>query len=137
MAGNLAFCRRQLNPSSFNQSAPLSLFMQCIRRGCLKDDIDRANWKFLWGEEEDKRSIHPVAWKDICKPKSMGGLGFKNLPLMNKASLAKLEWRLLQEPNSLWVRVLTAKYGSILLVHMAEHSLWVQSPGGGTDMEDW
>jgi len=54
---------------------------------------------------------------------------------MNKASIAKLAWPLLQEPN--WVRVLTAKYGSILLVHMAEHFLLVQSPGGGTDMEDW
>ncbi|QCE03802.1 hypothetical protein DEO72_LG8g1829 [Vigna unguiculata] len=40
---------------------------------------------------------------------------------MNKASIAKLAWPLLQEPN--WVRVLTAKYGSILLVHMAEHFL--------------
>lgn len=87
-------------------------------------------------EEEDKRFIHPVE-RYMRKPKSMGGLGFQNLPLMNKASLAKQAWPLLQEPNCLWVRVLTAKYGSILLVHMAEHDFWVQSPGGGTDMEDW
>lgn len=31
--------------------------------------------------------------------------------MMNMALLAKLGWRLLQKPNSIWSRIMRAKYG--------------------------
>lgn len=40
----------------------------------------------------------------------MGGLGFKNLLLFNKALLAKQVWRLLSQPTSLLAKVLKARY---------------------------
>ena len=42
--------------------------------------------------------------------KSVGGLGFKDLNMMNKALWAKQSWRLLMELESLWARVIKGMY---------------------------
>jgi hypothetical protein len=47
---------------------------------------------------------------DLCISKIRGGIGFRDLESFNLALLAKQVWRLLFEPNSLWARVLRAKY---------------------------
>ncbi|KAH9658732.1 putative ribonuclease H protein [Citrus sinensis] len=52
-----------------------------------------------------------VSWRNVCKPKSIGGLGFKSLSMMNKALHMKLAWGFISSPESLWVTVLRTKYG--------------------------
>ncbi|KAL6216654.1 hypothetical protein ACLB2K_009875 [Fragaria x ananassa] len=47
--------------------------MSCFR--CpknLTNEIDKQGRNFLWGSDMKQA---PVAWKDICKPKALGGLG--------------------------------------------------------------
>ncbi|KAA3480785.1 reverse transcriptase [Gossypium australe] len=66
--------------------------------------------KFWWQKSRNRKGIHWCAWKDLCRLKEDGGLGFRNLKNFNVALLAKQGWRLINYPNSLLARVLKAKY---------------------------
>ncbi|OMO50810.1 reverse transcriptase [Corchorus capsularis] len=72
--------------------------------------LDSMNRRFLWGGSEEKRALHLVCWEDVCRPKIMGGLGLRSMALHNRVLLQKTTWRFLMEPNSLWVKLLRAKY---------------------------
>jgi hypothetical protein len=66
--------------------------------------------RFWWGGNDEKRKMHWVKWADLARPKSSGGMGFKDFVLFNKAMLAKQGWRLISNPESLCARVLKGKY---------------------------
>ena len=51
-----------------------------------------------------------VAWDKLTLPKHAGGLGFRDVELFNDALLAKVGWRLIQDPTTLLARVLLGKY---------------------------
>ncbi|XP_074301475.1 uncharacterized protein LOC141632870 [Silene latifolia] len=76
----------------------------------LCDDLDRKTRRFLWGGDEDKRGISLMSWDVVTKEKSDGGLGLRSMRQVNTAFMAKLGWRMLSEPNSVWARVLRHKY---------------------------
>jgi hypothetical protein len=52
-----------------------------------------------------------VKWSEICKPKKEGGLGVKDLRLMNASLLSKWRWKLLLDGDDMWTKVILAKYG--------------------------
>jgi hypothetical protein len=86
--------------------------------------------KFLWGGTSgDKEKITWVSWRDGCRPKEEGGLGVKDLKWFNTSLLTKWRWRLLVDHDSLWKKVLEAKYGgvgrgSLSLPRGNKFSLW-------------
>lgn len=53
--------------------------------------------------------IGPLGKKLVC-PKNTGGLGFKDFMCFNLALLAKQAWRILNNPDDLWVRILKSIY---------------------------
>ncbi|KAL4366330.1 hypothetical protein GQ457_05G023870 [Hibiscus cannabinus] len=65
--------------------------------------------KFIWGAK-DGRTIYWIKWEALCKPKMRGGLGLFDLRLMNRVLLNKWAWRYGCETNSLWRKVVNAKY---------------------------
>jgi ribonuclease HI len=73
-------------------------------------ELDKLNRDFLWGSNEEKKKMHMVGWDKICRPKKDGGLGLYSAKPRNIALLAKLNWRLVEEKDSLWAKTLLAKY---------------------------
>ena len=60
----------------------------------VRDKVISLCRNFLWGGKATC-SKHPlVAWSDICRPKSEGGLGFIDLKAWNAALLSKSLWNL-------------------------------------------
>ncbi|KAH9670553.1 putative ribonuclease H protein [Citrus sinensis] len=73
--------------------------------------IDKACKKFIWSGNLNQQRMNMVSWDTLCKPKAYGGLGLKELNVMNKALLMKLSWGIISAKDSLWVQVLCTKYG--------------------------
>nr|GEW80921.1 RNA-directed DNA polymerase, eukaryota, reverse transcriptase zinc-binding domain protein [Tanacetum cinerariifolium] len=59
---------------------------------------------FLWNQDEKANGRAKVAWKNLCKPKSQGGLGHKNLSSWNKVLIIKHLWHIAIDKNTMWVR---------------------------------
>ena len=66
--------------------------------------------RFWWDDSSGKRKMAWIAWSDLTKPKALVGLGFRDFQRYNEAALAKLSWRLLENPDSLLGRTLKGKY---------------------------
>lgn len=54
--------------------------------------------------------MHQKAWSKLKKSKELGGLGFEDLTLFNKALLAKQVWRILENPDLIISRIQKARY---------------------------
>uniref|UniRef100_A0A2N9HJ77 Reverse transcriptase domain-containing protein n=1 Tax=Fagus sylvatica TaxID=28930 RepID=A0A2N9HJ77_FAGSY len=68
-----------------------------------------SNWKAKLLSPAD-RKMHMISWDKVCRPKDLGGLGFYSTKSRNLALLAKLNWRVMEEHDSLWEKTLIAKY---------------------------
>ncbi|CAL9009810.1 unnamed protein product, partial [Prunus brigantina] len=62
---------------------------------------------FFWG---NNIKVPSVAWKDICLPQNLGGLGVRSAALFNKAALAKLGWICLTDSSNWWAQIMVKKY---------------------------
>lgn len=51
-----------------------------------------------------------VAWREVCLPKSEGGLGFRDLLTWNFALLARTLWDIHAEKDSLWIKWVHHEY---------------------------
>jgi hypothetical protein len=63
-----------------------------------------------WGVEDGKKKMHWRSWEWLTTPKTMGGMGFRDMVLFNQAMLGKQCWRIITEPDSLCARVLKGRY---------------------------
>ena len=74
------------------------------------EKIHQACRRFIWSRVANKKKINLVKWDNICQSKLSGGLGLKQVNLMNDVLLMKIGWGLIASSNSLWVKVLLSKY---------------------------
>jgi len=77
----------------------------------VEERIDALRRNFLWHGEKEYKGFHLVEWKTLLLSKKQGGLAIKNLRKQNKSLLMKWLWRFPLEEQSLWGRVIQAKYG--------------------------
>jgi hypothetical protein len=72
--------------------------------------FDKGKARFFWEADAKKRKYHMIRWVDLCKPKAQGGLGISNSRMMNLALIAKWVWKIAQNIDGLWAKLLKAKY---------------------------
>jgi hypothetical protein len=73
-------------------------------------DLNRLMQSFWWVHLSNDSKIHWMSWSKMGRSKTVGGLGFRDLIMFNKAFLAKQCWRLIQNPDSLIAQTIRAKY---------------------------
>ncbi|PNX99664.1 ribonuclease H, partial [Trifolium pratense] len=107
---HLSFAGRSTLIKAVVQAIP-TYIMSCflLPKGLCKQ-LESMACNFWWGSNTDKKKIHWINWKKICKNKFQGGLGFRNTCMFNEALLAKQGWRIATQPDSLVARVFKAKY---------------------------
>ncbi|KAA3472112.1 reverse transcriptase [Gossypium australe] len=92
------------------QAIPIYV-MQCFELPkSLCNALEKIMNKYWWVNGKTGKGIHWSSWKDLCYPKIVGGLGFRDLYFFNKALLAKQAWRLFAQPDCLLAKVLKARY---------------------------
>lgn len=106
----LSLAGRQVLAQSVLNSIPYYTMQTARLPLGLCDNIDKRIRQFIWGGTTKERSCNLVNWSTVTQPKKNGGLGIRCTRDMNKAFMTKLGWRLLNEENSLWAKVLTDKY---------------------------
>ena len=72
--------------------------------------MDGIRAKFLWQGADGKFKYHMAKWEMVCRPKDQGGLGIINTRIMNDCLIVKWIWKIFQEPDELWFKILKAKY---------------------------
>lgn len=66
--------------------------------------------RFWWSSYGKARGIHWKSWAALTAGKWEGGLGFKDFSDLNSSLLAKQAWRIFDNPEALWVKVLKGCY---------------------------
>ncbi|KAG7542900.1 Reverse transcriptase domain [Arabidopsis thaliana x Arabidopsis arenosa] len=94
----------------------VALAMPVYSMSCFKlpkgviDEIESLLMRFWWEKSSQHKGISWIAWERLQYSKSEGGLGFRNLAKFNDALLAKLAWRIIRHPNTLFARLMKARY---------------------------
>ncbi|XP_010533991.1 PREDICTED: uncharacterized protein LOC104809644 [Tarenaya hassleriana] len=71
---------------------------------CIIKEINGLCTSFLWGRKggEIGRTAPRVAWNQVCRLMSEGGLGLRKLLDINMVQRLKLSWHVLTKTDSLW-----------------------------------
>ena len=73
--------------------------------------LEKIQRDFLWGGGALEKRPHFVKWAVVCTHKKIGGLGIRNLSILNRALLCKWSWRFAVERDSYWKLIISTKYG--------------------------
>jgi hypothetical protein len=76
------------------------------------------------GRPEKRKKMCPCSWDKLCIPKFQGGLGIKDPRKLSHALAAKLVWRLIKNPSTLWALIWQGKYANDI-----PPQYWIQIEG--------
>ncbi|GMI90334.1 hypothetical protein HRI_002702700 [Hibiscus trionum] len=92
------------------QSIPVYAMNCFLLPASLCRALEQVMSRFWWRRNGIKRGIHWTTWNSLARPKSCGGLGFRELGKFNVALLAKQCWSLITHPDCFLAKVLKARY---------------------------
>lgn len=94
---------------SFIESIPLYTMMTNKPPKTCIDEIQSLHRKFVWGYTEDKKKILAIAWDKVTMPKHLGGVGLRDLNILNQVCIMKLGWTIHNNPSALWCNAMRKK----------------------------
>ena len=109
---SLNFPSRITLVKSILQAIPTYVFSVLVAPKNFLKTIRAIQRNFLWGSTEVKKKWALVDWETICKPKRAGGLGLRDLEVMNKVFNAKIWWRWVTNKGEPWTHLWHHKYAS-------------------------
>ncbi|GJT18001.1 RNA-directed DNA polymerase, eukaryota, reverse transcriptase zinc-binding domain protein [Tanacetum coccineum] len=68
--------------------------------------LERLRATFFWGGSSESRNISWIKWPNVLASRDKGGLGVGSLKAFNLALLQKWRWRLVNNSNLLWVKLI-------------------------------
>ncbi|KAL9678905.1 hypothetical protein QQ045_016756 [Rhodiola kirilowii] len=74
----------------------------CILPKKVLQGINSICANFLWNGKAEGRGCHLISWNAVCLDKREGGLGIKNLEVMNEALVLNQLWDLTRNSQSIW-----------------------------------
>lgn len=125
----LSFAGQVTLVKSIIEAIPIYPMMtDVILKACI-EEIHQMQRNFIWGDTVNKKRIHAIKWDTLQRPKKLGGLGLRNLEVMNKACLMKLNWNFPNNSKDLWCKVLKGLYGEVTMLNVPcsrsnDSSLW-------------
>ena len=82
--------------------------MYLLNKTCI-ENLDKHRRRFFWAGKKKRKAYCMVKWKRVCRSKSKGGLGVKDLRKQNISLLVKWWWKL-ETQEGLWQKIVKAKY---------------------------
>nr|CAN72177.1 hypothetical protein VITISV_012537 [Vitis vinifera] len=73
--------------------------------------LEKIQRDFLWGGGALEKKPHLIKWGIVCSHKKKGGLGIRDLTILNRALLCKWSWRFAVERDSYWKLIIGTKFG--------------------------
>ncbi|XP_019431188.1 PREDICTED: uncharacterized protein LOC109338411 [Lupinus angustifolius] len=85
--------------------------------------VDTSIRNFIWSGDTKIRKLVTVAWKKVCQPLKVGGLGLKSIKNLNHAALLKLAWEM-SYSNQEWATFYRQRFGSYNMTRYIKSSIW-------------
>ena len=87
---------------------PLYTMQSFLLPKSILKELDDINKQFYWNKGEKHRAL--IHWDDICRSKENGGAGIRKAEEINIAMQQKLLWKIIAEPENIWVQIIREKY---------------------------
>lgn len=85
----LSFAGRVTLAKSVVQANPTYVMQSSVLPRGTCDEVDKLCRQFIWGDEENHRTVHLIKWNTLCQPKEFGGLGLRSTRAANTAFILK------------------------------------------------
>ncbi|XP_058784072.1 uncharacterized protein LOC131658836 [Vicia villosa] len=109
-AHHLSFVGRVTLAKSVMEAIPIYPMMtNLLPKACI-NDIHKLQRGFIWGDTENSKNYHAINWDIITRDKTDGGLGLRDLGLMNQACILKMGSKVINQDPDLCCSVLRGKY---------------------------
>jgi hypothetical protein len=109
---HLTFGGKHILTNSCLSSIPIYCMGFYYLQDGVHKQMDSIRAKFLWQGANGNFKYHMAKWEMVTRPKDQGGLGVINTRTMKDCLLVKWIWRIFQEPDELWFKLVKAKYMS-------------------------